>query len=80
MKNLLAVFDEKSAERMLKLWAKERKTHIVHYISCARFNYSGRLFWAIFVKLFGWESSFSGVFGFHVYEDGEVKLISRQSE
>jgi len=78
MKEIATVFDDKSAKSMLRLWLRDRKTKIVCYYSCAQFSYSERLFWAIVVKLFGLESSFNGVYGFHIYENGEVKLIGKQ--
>jgi len=74
------VFDDKSAKNMLKLWCRDRKTLVHYYYSCAQFSYSDRLFWGITVKLFSWEGNLNGTYGFHVYEDGEVKLISKQGE
>lgn len=79
MPGTLIVIDEISAKVSLMTWARERKTRLVHYFSCARCDYCNKPFWTIVVRLFSWESNFNGVYGFHIYEDGEVKLIGKQS-
>ena len=66
------------AKSTLKLWCRQKEAKITHYFSCARFDYGEKPFWAIVVRIFGWKA-LHGVYGFHVTDDCEVKLIGKMT-
>lgn len=76
MNKLTRVFSDETAKGELKQWGRDHKAQITHYFSCSYWEYDTP-FWGLVVRLFSWESHLNGVYGFHVYEDGEVKLIGR---
>jgi len=80
MTGLTKVYLEKEAKHLLKLWCREHKARIAHYFSCSLWTYGEVPFWALVVRLWGFESPFAGIYGFHIYEDSRVQLIGRLPE
>jgi len=76
MTDVAVVFSEKVAKRTLKAWYRDKSTSIFAYESAIYCEYPPPSipFWAFIVLVYG---NFCGEYGFHVYQDGQVKLIGR---
>lgn len=63
------------AELNLKAWLKENKYWVHHWGEYSRWTYA-RPFWAVTITATNM-SAFgnSRKYGFHIYDDGEVKLV-----
>ena len=66
---------ETEALEALKKWCQGR-ARIVHYFSTMKVALASDYYWAVVVRLFA-ARSFRGVYGFHIYPDGEVKCVGR---
>lgn len=73
--------DIKQAEKRVRLWLKEHESYapkavdgIPSFFDWAYWTYSDRPFFSVYVNVWG---RLAGILGFHIYDDGEVLLVSR---
>jgi hypothetical protein len=76
-KGITTVFSERTALSTLQDWCEANECRIMRLIYCARFDYADEPFWGVTLKLFSW-GPFNGIYGFHIYGNGIVKLVSRE--
>lgn len=76
--------DIKQAEKRVRLWLQQHDSFapkavdgIPSFFVLAYWTYSVRPFHSVYVNSLG---RYSGILGFHIYDDGEVLLVSRESE
>lgn len=77
--SITSPFTDEESRGYLDIWLEERSSQVVKYLTVSYFTYSGRPFWAIMAIVAGWGiNSLWGEYGFHIYQDGDVRLIYRQ--
>jgi len=66
---------EDIAKALVSKWCRDNDRILFRHNSCVYCEYSDRPYWAVIAENYKTLSSFH-VTGFHVYEDGEVKVIN----
>jgi len=67
--------DYREAEIELKLWLKVRGIKLIEGKEWAYWNFNNRPFWSVWALLFGEKIDY-GLYGFQIYDDGEILLIT----
>lgn len=79
MNQVIEIITEDDAKKALRLWLREHKAQVVHWYSCQLWDYGDTPFWALIVKVYGFESPYDGVYGFQIYKGGIVLLVGKMS-
>ena len=72
--------DYRQAEKTLKLWLKSKGMGIMSCRDWARWHYNNRPFWSVWGIVHGSANKvFTDFCGIHIYDDGEVAIIVKNS-
>jgi len=70
--------DYREAEKALLTWLKGKDLGIMNCREWARWSYNDRPFWSVWGLVYGRKNSlFSSVCGIHIYDDGEIIIVSK---
>ena len=73
-----SIVDYRPAEKRLKSWLKAQGAFLVKTEGWAYWDFNNRPFWATWVKVSS--KGGHGMWGLHIYDDGEILIVSELEE